>query len=126
MSLFRKNRPKDSGKDRSNEISVLFHLVLRRFSAPLAAALGRAEQKMTVRQKKVAVSAFCLVTGIFFMSILCHALYDKGSCGPSPLKIPAISIPVSPQLPDSLQERLRRPRHARLPVGIMPPDSIIK
>jgi hypothetical protein len=76
--------------------------------------LSNQERKMTLPQKKIAISAFLFITGFLLVGLLYTGLYGRGVNRPNYLHIPGISRPISPQLPDSIQDRIRRYRTPRL------------
>ncbi len=122
MSFFKRKKTPPTPPAGPSELSLLINAGLRRLSV----RLSRREQRMTLRQKKLAITGFCLVMGVVSMAILYRGLFVPTARAPSFLTIPSISRPVSPHLPDSMLERYHRTKPMAGP-GVFPPsDSITK
>jgi len=90
----------------------------------LAGQLSKWEKKMSHQTKIVFISLFCLTMSLFSMTLLYRGLYGDRQSTMDFSTSPGLLSPVSPQLPDSTLETIRRRRAARFPH--LPPgqDSI--
>jgi hypothetical protein len=86
----------------SGELRLAVKAVMQRCARQLARELGRRERRLSINQKKGAISAFCLITGMLFCMTLYRGLYVHTRPGRPFLATPTMSVPVLPRLPDSL------------------------
>src|SRR5579871_7012090 len=105
MRLFRRNRKSVLPPPPPNELSLVLGRWIDGNKRRLADALGRHEQRMTVRQKKLALSLFCSVTAGLFIFNLYHGLSHHRSATfrhaeyihmPAELPLPAPRIKKNP------------------------------
>jgi hypothetical protein len=111
--------------ERPSEIKILLDGQLRKFSLHLCGMLARVERKLTLQQKKVIITLFSLVFGFVFGTSLYKGLHgDRSAKGPL-LNTPSISVPLLPQIPDSLLAR-RHFSNPKLPIDTSKANSITK
>lgn len=120
--MFKRKKTDQLPAQQPNEIKKLINVGLRRLSEKLS----RREQRMTLRQKKWAITGFCLASGFISMTILYHGLFAPASRPPSYLHYPSISRPVSPHLPDSLLHYPGRNLRREKPENNPNPNSFTK
>ncbi len=125
MFFKKKKPPLVSPNAEPGELGLFVKSELRRLSQWLAGRLNRWDKKRSVPQKKFAITAFCFLMGLLFMTTLYHGLFIRPAKAPAYLRPHTMTIPVNPHLPDSL---LYGPysRHGQLPPQVRYPDSLIK
>lgn len=117
-------------KRRSTRPNIFFpamHVLrgqLHRMKMQAIFMLSKQENKMTLLQKKIAISVFLFLMGFLLIGLLYGGLLGADMNRPSYLDIPRISQPISPQLPDSIQDGIRRRRALRLKAIPTHPDTL--
>lgn len=99
---------------------------LRKQAGLVAQRLSRWESHMSISSKIVAISSFCLLMGIFSMTLLYRGLYSHSQGQGIFSDRPAIIQPGSPQLSDATLDSIRRVRIARDSTRSKTHDSITK
>lgn len=123
--FFRKKTPTPLIPPPPGQLQLAVKAVVRKCARLAARELSRREARLSNNQKKLAITAFCLITGMLCFTTLYHGLYVHPHPARSFLATPATSTPVLPRLPDSPARRAPG-IHSKATTGPIAPDSLTK
>lgn len=124
LKMFRKKQMVEKQHPKMEKAAFLFAKTIISAQTHIANWLSKQEQKLSIRQKKLAFFTFCVCMSLIAGSLFFRGIFNNSNNIPGWLRQHSITIPETQPMPDSIDVDLLKKFNSNHNAGENKTDSI--